>query len=78
MFLIFRESLAEDYTFGYPSHFDIIGAESDACRSRAALFNMSYFGKFYLSGPDAQVRVKPGDLMMFLDHVIILQYYDNT
>lgn len=25
-----------------------------ACRNSVAVFNMSYFGKFYLSGPDAQ------------------------
>ena len=25
-----------------------------ACRNNAALFNMSYFGKYYLTGPDAQ------------------------
>lgn len=25
-----------------------------ACRNRVALFNLSYFAKFYLTGPDAQ------------------------
>ena len=53
--MYFRESLKLDYTFDYPPHFARIGAEADACRERAALFNMSYFGKFILSGPDAQV-----------------------
>ena len=52
-----RDRLTEDYTFGYPDHFDVIGAESHACRERAALFNMSYFGKFFLTGPDSQVRI---------------------
>ena len=32
-----------------------IRAECLATRYRAALFNMSYFGKFWLKGPDAQV-----------------------
>ncbi len=31
-----------------------IGAECLACRERAAIFNMSYFGQYYLTGPDAQ------------------------
>lgn len=29
--------------------------EALACRTGAALFNMSYFAKFYLTGPDAQI-----------------------
>jgi len=53
----YRDMLDADYTFGYPPHFDIIGAEAEACRSSAALFNMSYFGKFFLSGTDAQAAV---------------------
>lgn len=31
-----------------------IGAEALACRNAAAMFNMSYYGKLYLTGPDAQ------------------------
>ena len=31
-----------------------IRAECLATRTAAALFNMSYFGKFYLTGPEAQ------------------------
>ena len=31
-----------------------IGKECLACRERVAVFNMSYFAKFYLTGPDAQ------------------------
>lgn len=31
-----------------------IGQEALAARNAAALFNMSYYGKFYLTGPDAQ------------------------
>lgn len=31
-----------------------IGSEAMACRNAAALFNMSYYAKFYLTGPDAQ------------------------
>jgi len=49
-----------------------IKAECLGCRHNAAMFNMSYFGKFYLTGPDAQaaadfiftndVRLQPGQL----------------
>lgn len=31
-----------------------VGEEAMACRTRAAIFNMSYFAKFYLSGPEAR------------------------
>ena len=31
-----------------------IREEALACREHVAVFNMSYFGKFYLHGPDAQ------------------------
>jgi len=31
-----------------------IKAECIGCRENAAVFNMSYFGKFYLTGRDAQ------------------------
>ena len=31
-----------------------IKAECLGCRQNAAIFNMSYFGKFYLTGRDAQ------------------------
>jgi len=31
-----------------------IGKECLACREKVAVFNMSYFAKFYLTGPDAQ------------------------
>lgn len=31
-----------------------IGDEAMQCRTDAALFDISYYGKFYLTGPDAQ------------------------
>ncbi|CAB0037881.1 unnamed protein product [Trichogramma brassicae] len=46
--------LAQDHTFDFPPHFDNIREEALACRNNAALFDLSYFGKFYLCGPDAQ------------------------
>ncbi|XP_040819296.1 sarcosine dehydrogenase, mitochondrial [Ochotona curzoniae] len=46
--------LREEYTFDFPPHQDVIKAECLACRGAAALFDMSYFGKFFLLGPDAR------------------------
>lgn len=49
-----------------------IKSECLSCRNSVAVFNMSYFGKFYLTGPDAKkaadwlftadVNKKPGQL----------------
>eukprot|EP00095_Tigriopus_kingsejongensis_P011884 maker-scaffold410_size180147-snap-gene-0.32 protein:Tk11884 transcript:maker-scaffold410_size180147-snap-gene-0.32-mRNA-1 annotation:"sarcosine mitochondrial" len=50
----YRERLLCDYTFSPPAVEENIRAECLATRESAALFNMSYFGKFLLSGPDAQ------------------------
>lgn len=50
----YLERLKMDYTFDFPRHHDIIKQECLACRRDVALFNMSYFGKFYMTGPDAQ------------------------
>merc|ERR1712032_1611985 len=41
----------------HPKIEENIRAECLATRTTAGLFNMSYFGKFYLTGPDAQAAV---------------------
>uniref|UniRef100_A0A4X1SY23 Sarcosine dehydrogenase, mitochondrial n=1 Tax=Sus scrofa TaxID=9823 RepID=A0A4X1SY23_PIG len=46
--------LGDEYTFDFPPHHDVIKKECLACRGAAAVFDMSYFGKFYLVGPDAR------------------------
>ncbi|XP_072816597.1 sarcosine dehydrogenase, mitochondrial isoform X2 [Vicugna pacos] len=46
--------LAAEHTFDFPPHHDVIKKECLACRGAAAVFDMSYFGKFYLVGPDAR------------------------
>ncbi|XP_053551873.1 sarcosine dehydrogenase, mitochondrial [Bombina bombina] len=46
--------LEKEYTFDFPPHHDVIKSECLMCRHRVAVFNMSYFGKFYLVGPDAK------------------------
>ncbi|XP_023214183.1 sarcosine dehydrogenase, mitochondrial-like [Centruroides sculpturatus] len=50
----YEEKLRQDYAFVFPKHHDDIGNECLGCRENVAVFNMSYFGKFYLMGPDAQ------------------------
>ncbi|XP_028457562.1 sarcosine dehydrogenase, mitochondrial isoform X1 [Perca flavescens] len=46
--------LGKEYTFDFPPHHDVIKKECLTCRHGVAVFDMSYFGKFYLSGPDAK------------------------
>merc|ERR1712233_196480 len=53
----YQERLQLDYTFDHPKIEENIRAECLATRTTAGLFNMSYFGKFYLTGPDAQAAV---------------------
>ncbi|KAF2356164.1 FAD dependent oxidoreductase central domain [Trinorchestia longiramus] len=43
----------QECTFHFPAHQHLINAECEACRTAVAGFDMSYFGKFYLTGPDA-------------------------
>ncbi|NXE23401.1 SARDH protein, partial [Ardeotis kori] len=49
----YNRLLGDEYTFGFPPHHDIIKNECLTCRNALALFDMSYFGKFYLVGPEA-------------------------
>ncbi|XP_066222856.1 sarcosine dehydrogenase, mitochondrial [Saccopteryx leptura] len=49
----YNRLLADEYTFDFPPHHDVIKQECLACRGAAAVFDMSYFGKFYLVGLDA-------------------------
>lgn len=50
----YNKLLNDDYSFDFPAHHHQIKEECLACRERAAIFDMSYFGKYYISGPDAQ------------------------
>uniref|UniRef100_A0A672J326 Sarcosine dehydrogenase n=1 Tax=Salarias fasciatus TaxID=181472 RepID=A0A672J326_SALFA len=50
----YNELLGKEYTFDFPPHHDVIKAECLSCRHGVAVFDMSYFGKFYLTGPDAK------------------------
>ncbi|XP_054853393.1 sarcosine dehydrogenase, mitochondrial isoform X2 [Eublepharis macularius] len=49
----YNQLLSDEYTFDFPRHHKIIRNECLTCRNALAVFNMSYFGKFYLVGPEA-------------------------
>ncbi|XP_015427856.1 PREDICTED: sarcosine dehydrogenase, mitochondrial [Myotis davidii] len=50
----YNRLLGAEYTFDFPPHHQQIRQECLACRGAAAVFDMSYFGKFYLVGVDAR------------------------
>uniref|UniRef100_A0A673XKI0 Sarcosine dehydrogenase n=1 Tax=Salmo trutta TaxID=8032 RepID=A0A673XKI0_SALTR len=50
----YNELLGKEYTFDYPPHHHVIKNECLTCRHGVSVFDMSYFGKFYLTGPDAK------------------------
>ncbi|XP_050073770.1 sarcosine dehydrogenase, mitochondrial [Anopheles maculipalpis] len=50
----YEEALKGDYTFGFSEHHDLIGEEALTCRHDAALFNLSYFSKLFLTGSQAK------------------------
>uniref|UniRef100_A0A3Q3LUE0 Sarcosine dehydrogenase n=1 Tax=Mastacembelus armatus TaxID=205130 RepID=A0A3Q3LUE0_9TELE len=50
----YNELLGKEYTFDFPPHHDVVRDQCLSCRHSVAVFNMSYFGKFYLTGPDAK------------------------
>ncbi|XP_054008164.1 sarcosine dehydrogenase, mitochondrial [Hylaeus anthracinus] len=50
----YRTVLEKEYSFHLSPYDKIIREEALACRRNVAVFNMSYLGKFYLCGPDAQ------------------------
>lgn len=53
----YNQMLEQEYTFEFPPHQDVIKRESLTCRKAVAVFDMSYFGQFYLFGPDAKKAV---------------------
>lgn len=50
----YANQIKKDHTFGFSKNHELIGEEALACRNQCALFNLSYFAKCYLTGPDAQ------------------------
>nr|XP_002128931.1 sarcosine dehydrogenase, mitochondrial-like [Ciona intestinalis]XP_018667187.1 sarcosine dehydrogenase, mitochondrial-like [Ciona intestinalis]XP_026689996.1 sarcosine dehydrogenase, mitochondrial-like [Ciona intestinalis] len=55
----YDELLRKDYTFDFPG--DVhkqLARESLTCRTSAAMFNTSYMGKLFLTGPDAATAAR--------------------
>nr|XP_028570537.1 sarcosine dehydrogenase, mitochondrial isoform X2 [Podarcis muralis] len=50
----YNRLLSDEYTFDFPPHHNVIRNECLTCRNALAVFDMSYFGKFYLVGPEAK------------------------
>ncbi|RHY63960.1 hypothetical protein DYB30_011473 [Aphanomyces astaci] len=51
-------AIQADNTFDWPASHALVGREVAACRTHAALFDQSYFGKFYLDGPEATAAIE--------------------
>ncbi|KAF5294010.1 hypothetical protein FQA39_LY13564 [Lamprigera yunnana] len=49
----YKHQLQKDLTFEFPESYSLVADEARSARTKVALFNMSQFGKFYLSGPNA-------------------------
>ena len=54
----YRDRLDDEYTFDFAANHDVIGEEVRACRNNVAIFDQSYFGKFYLKGKEAMDAVQ--------------------
>nr|CAD7572946.1 unnamed protein product [Timema californicum] len=53
----YEKLIKGDYTFGFTKNHNLIGEECLSCREQVAIFDMSYFSKLYLCGPEAQKAV---------------------
>jgi len=49
----YAEIIERECTFGWPASHEIVAAECNLARQGVAIFDQSYFGKFYLYGADA-------------------------
>jgi len=54
----YLEAVEGDLTFGWPKNHEAVAEESHAARNGVAVFDQSYFGKFYLEGPRAVKAVR--------------------
>lgn len=70
----YEECVQQELTFDFPDNHDIVASECNAARNGVALFDQSYFGKFFITGTEAFDAVqhlstadftkkKPGDVV---------------
>jgi sarcosine dehydrogenase len=54
----YNDLIEGELTFGWPASHTLVADECRAAREGAALFDQSYFGKFFLQGPRADAAVQ--------------------
>eukprot|EP00928_Gymnodinium_smaydae_P078300 TRINITY_DN6213_c0_g3_i3.p1 TRINITY_DN6213_c0_g3~~TRINITY_DN6213_c0_g3_i3.p1 ORF type:complete len:952 (+),score=137.14 TRINITY_DN6213_c0_g3_i3:102-2858(+) len=54
----YLELIEGDLTFGWPASHAVVAEESRAAREGVAIFDQSYFGKFFLRGPEADLAMQ--------------------
>mmetsp|Transcript_2604 Transcript_2604/g.6064 ORF Transcript_2604/g.6064 Transcript_2604/m.6064 type:complete len:923 (+) Transcript_2604:116-2884(+) len=54
----YLDLVEEELTFYWPKNHAVVGEECRAAREGVAIFDQSYFGKFFLRGPDAKDAVQ--------------------
>jgi sarcosine dehydrogenase len=56
----YRDLLKMDYSYDFPQNHHVLAKECLNCRNHAALFDMSYFGQYYLTGTKVKIHVLVG------------------
>lgn len=46
----YEERIGVDYVWGFPSIHDLIGEDCHLVRNSVGIFDMSYFGKYFMTG----------------------------
>jgi len=54
----YHEYINGELTYGWPASHAAVAEECAAARTGAVIFDQSYFGKFFLTGPDAHAAVQ--------------------
>lgn len=54
----YLDLVESDLTFGWPASHSVVAEECRAAREGIAFFDQSYFGKFFISGPEAEKAVQ--------------------
>ncbi|GBG33307.1 Sarcosine dehydrogenase, mitochondrial [Hondaea fermentalgiana] len=54
----YLDLVEDELTFYWPKNHEVVGEECRAAREGVAIFDQSYFGKFFLRGPDAKAAVQ--------------------
>lgn len=55
---LYLDLIKQELKFDWPQNYQAVAEECQAARHGVALFDQSYFGKFFLEGPDAMAAVQ--------------------